>query len=109
MAKIADEGGIDFILPIGRWKGYGGGLADYAKISERGATILPQTLSLADGALVEPFAVGRRAVRLANPAPVITEHRKAQSRDMRRQCGLPRMRAAADFVPAADDQQAGGF
>src|SRR4051812_23637880 len=24
MAKIADEGGIDFILPIGRWKGYGG-------------------------------------------------------------------------------------
>ncbi len=24
MAKIADDGGIDFILPIGRWKGYGG-------------------------------------------------------------------------------------
>src|SRR6478672_10715926 len=24
MANIADEGGIDFILPIGRWKGYGG-------------------------------------------------------------------------------------
>jgi FMNH2-dependent dimethyl sulfone monooxygenase len=24
MAKLADEGGIDFILPIGRWKGYGG-------------------------------------------------------------------------------------
>jgi FMNH2-dependent dimethyl sulfone monooxygenase len=24
MAKIADEGGIDFILPVGRWKGYGG-------------------------------------------------------------------------------------
>jgi alkanesulfonate monooxygenase SsuD/methylene tetrahydromethanopterin reductase-like flavin-dependent oxidoreductase (luciferase family) len=24
MAEIADEGGIDFILPIGRWKGYGG-------------------------------------------------------------------------------------
>ncbi len=24
MARIADEGGIDFILPIGRWKGYGG-------------------------------------------------------------------------------------
>lgn len=59
--------GIDVLCS--RWKGYGGGLADYAKISERGATILPQTLSLADGALVEPFAVGRRAVRLANPAP----------------------------------------
>jgi alkanesulfonate monooxygenase SsuD/methylene tetrahydromethanopterin reductase-like flavin-dependent oxidoreductase (luciferase family) len=24
MARIADETGIDFILPIGRWKGYGG-------------------------------------------------------------------------------------
>ena len=24
MARIADEAGIDFILPIGRWKGYGG-------------------------------------------------------------------------------------
>jgi dimethylsulfone monooxygenase len=24
MARIADESGIDFILPIGRWKGYGG-------------------------------------------------------------------------------------
>ncbi len=24
MAQIADTGGIDFILPIGRWKGYGG-------------------------------------------------------------------------------------
>ena len=24
MARLADEGGFDFILPIGRWKGYGG-------------------------------------------------------------------------------------
>ena len=24
MAKIADDGGIDFLLPVGRWKGYGG-------------------------------------------------------------------------------------
>src|SRR5580692_8017092 len=24
MARIADEAGIDFVLPIGRWKGYGG-------------------------------------------------------------------------------------
>lgn len=24
MAQMADEGGIDFLLPIGRWKGYGG-------------------------------------------------------------------------------------
>ena len=57
--------GIDVLCS--RWTGFGGGLADYARISERGATILPQTMSLADGALVEPFAVGRRAVRLAAP------------------------------------------
>src|SRR5258708_29332911 len=25
MARITDEGGIDFLLPVGRWKGYGGG------------------------------------------------------------------------------------
>ena len=24
LARIADEAGIDFLLPIGRWKGYGG-------------------------------------------------------------------------------------
>ena len=24
MARMADEAGIDFLLPIGRWKGYGG-------------------------------------------------------------------------------------
>src|SRR3546814_10509122 len=58
--------GIDVLCS--RWRGYGGGLADYARISERGATLLPQTRSLADGALVEPPAVGRRGVRPADPA-----------------------------------------
>ena len=24
MAQLAEEGGIDFLLPLGRWKGYGG-------------------------------------------------------------------------------------
>ena len=24
LARMADEAGIDFLLPIGRWKGYGG-------------------------------------------------------------------------------------
>ena len=28
LAKMADEAGLDFMLPIGRWKGYGGG-SDY--------------------------------------------------------------------------------
>ncbi|HMQ20483.1 MAG TPA: alcohol dehydrogenase catalytic domain-containing protein, partial [Sphingopyxis sp.] len=44
--------GIDVLCS--RWTGYGGGLADYARVRERRATILPQTLSLADGPLVEP-------------------------------------------------------
>lgn len=58
--------GIDVLCST--WKSYGGGLAEYARVSERGATKLPQTVSLADSALVEPLAVGCRAVRLANPA-----------------------------------------
>lgn len=59
--------GLD-VLCRNRWKGYGGGLAEYAKVSARGATRLPQTMSLVDSALVEPLAVGARAVRLANPS-----------------------------------------
>jgi (R,R)-butanediol dehydrogenase/meso-butanediol dehydrogenase/diacetyl reductase len=49
------------------FRGYGAGAAEYARIDARGATLLPQTVSLADGALVEPLAVGRRGVRLAAP------------------------------------------
>jgi threonine dehydrogenase-like Zn-dependent dehydrogenase len=59
--------GIDVLCA--NWRGYGAGLAEYARISERGATILPATMSLADSALVEPFAVGLRAVRLAAVTP----------------------------------------
>lgn len=59
--------GIDVLCR--NWKGYGAGLAEYARVSERGATRLPSTMSLADGALVEPLAVGCRAVRLADPRP----------------------------------------
>ncbi len=58
--------GIDVLCTS--WAPYGFGLAQYARVSERGATILPKTVSLADGALVEPLAVGARAVRLADPA-----------------------------------------
>jgi (R,R)-butanediol dehydrogenase/meso-butanediol dehydrogenase/diacetyl reductase len=57
--------GIDVLCS--QWKGYGAGLAQYARVHERGAIQLPKTVSLADGALVEPLAVGARAVRLANP------------------------------------------
>jgi (R,R)-butanediol dehydrogenase/meso-butanediol dehydrogenase/diacetyl reductase len=57
--------GIDVLCS--HWKGYGAGLAQYARVHERGAIQLPKTVSLADGALIEPLAVGARAVRLANP------------------------------------------
>ncbi|MBV9842745.1 MAG: alcohol dehydrogenase catalytic domain-containing protein [Sphingomonadaceae bacterium] len=59
--------GIDVLCP--NMKGYGGGLAEYATVNERGVTILPSTMTLADSALVEPFSVGLRAVRLANVTP----------------------------------------
>lgn len=57
--------GIDVLCQ--NWKGFGAGLSEYARVSERGATHLPKTISVADGALVEPLAVGARAVRLADP------------------------------------------
>ncbi|WP_397589046.1 alcohol dehydrogenase catalytic domain-containing protein [Sphingorhabdus sp.] len=57
--------GIDVLCS--HWKGYGAGLAQYARVHERGAIQLPKTVSLADGALIEPLAVGARAVRLTNP------------------------------------------
>ena len=58
--------GIDILCRNGMAQ-YGGGLAEYARVSARGAVKLPNTISLADSALIEPLAVGCRAVRLANP------------------------------------------
>src|SRR5271156_6930979 len=43
LAQMADEAGIDFMLPIGRWKGYGGD-TDY-----QGATL--ETVTWATGLL----------------------------------------------------------
>jgi len=43
LARMADEGGLDFMLPIGRWKGYGGD-TDY-----QGATF--ETITWATGLL----------------------------------------------------------
>jgi (R,R)-butanediol dehydrogenase/meso-butanediol dehydrogenase/diacetyl reductase len=59
--------GIDVLCR--QWRSYGAGLAEFARVSERGATLLPKSVSLADGALVEPLAVSLRAVRLAAPTP----------------------------------------
>ena len=46
-----------------------GGFAEYARVGFRESVKLPDALSLADGALVEPLAVGLRAVRLAGIGP----------------------------------------
>ncbi|SKB99320.1 zinc-dependent alcohol dehydrogenase [Sphingopyxis flava] len=60
------KSGID-LLCANQFEGFAHGLAEYARVSQRGATILPATMSLEDSALVEPMSVGGRAVRLANP------------------------------------------
>jgi threonine dehydrogenase-like Zn-dependent dehydrogenase len=59
--------GIDVLCP--QFRSYGAGAAEFARVSASGATLLPQTVSLADGALVEPLAVALRAVRHAAPRP----------------------------------------
>ena len=46
-----------------------GGFGEYMRIAADSSVILPETLSAADGALVEPLAVGRRGVRLAGLRP----------------------------------------
>ena len=46
LAVMADEAGIDFMLPIGRWKGYGGD-TDY-----QGTTL--ETITWATGLLAPP-------------------------------------------------------
>jgi (R,R)-butanediol dehydrogenase/meso-butanediol dehydrogenase/diacetyl reductase len=43
-----------------------GGFAEYAKVDERYAFLLPASLSFVDGALVEPVASALRGVRAAN-------------------------------------------
>ena len=43
-----------------------GGFGEYLRLPEGAAVALPQTLSIADGALVEPLAVGLHGVRMAD-------------------------------------------
>ena len=56
--------------PLGcrQMKGMLGGFGEYLRIAAASAVKLPASLSLADGALVEPLAVGLRGVRLAGMA-----------------------------------------
>ncbi|ATI80661.1 alcohol dehydrogenase catalytic domain-containing protein [Sphingobium yanoikuyae] len=46
-----------------------GGFGEYMRIAAMSSVVLPHTLSAADGALVEPLAVGLRGVRLAAIQP----------------------------------------
>ena len=50
-------------------EGVVGGFGEYMRIVESSALKLPASLTLADGALVEPLAVGLHGVRLAGMAP----------------------------------------
>jgi (R,R)-butanediol dehydrogenase/meso-butanediol dehydrogenase/diacetyl reductase len=59
--------GIDILCR--EWVSYGKALAEYVRLPERGAVSLPAGVSPQDGALIEPLAVGRRGVRLAQPKP----------------------------------------
>ncbi|WP_313807617.1 alcohol dehydrogenase catalytic domain-containing protein [Sphingobium sp.] len=52
-----------------RMEGRVGGFGEYMRIAAQSSVILPETLSAADGALVEPLAVGLRGVRLARMQP----------------------------------------
>lgn len=50
-------------------RGMVGGFAEYVRAAAPGTIRLPQTISLADGALVEPLAVGLHGVALAKMRP----------------------------------------
>ncbi|MFT0170462.1 alcohol dehydrogenase catalytic domain-containing protein [Paraburkholderia mimosarum] len=51
------------------FKGAAAGFAQYAVVAERVATRLPKSLSMEDGALIEPMAVGLHGVALAKLTP----------------------------------------
>ncbi|MGF6931126.1 2-desacetyl-2-hydroxyethyl bacteriochlorophyllide A dehydrogenase [Paraburkholderia sp. UCT70] len=51
------------------FKGVAAGFAEYAVVAERVTTKLPKTLSMEDGALIEPMAVGLHGVALGKLTP----------------------------------------
>jgi len=58
-----------FPLGCAQMQGMVGGFGEYMRIAVASTVILPQSLSMADGALVEPVAVGLRGVRLSGMRP----------------------------------------
>lgn len=65
---VACQQGTPFFCSQGM-RGLPGAFAQYALATERESVKLPNSLSLADGALVEPLAVGLHGVALAQMAP----------------------------------------
>jgi (R,R)-butanediol dehydrogenase/meso-butanediol dehydrogenase/diacetyl reductase len=59
--------GIEALCSTFRY--YSEGIAEYARCSGRRCAKLPASVSLPDAALVEPLAVARRGVRMANVQP----------------------------------------
>jgi hypothetical protein len=64
LARMADEAGLDFLLPIGRWKGYGG------ETNYQGETY--ETVTWATG-LLAAVAGTRASSRCSAPLSVITK------------------------------------
>ena len=58
-----------FPLGCDKMEGLVGGFGEYMRIAAASSVVLSQTLSPADGALIEPLAVGLRGVRLAAIRP----------------------------------------
>ncbi|SCW60770.1 Threonine dehydrogenase [Sphingobium faniae] len=56
-------------MACAQMQGLVGGFGEYMRIAAMSSVVLPQTLTPADGALVEPLAVGLRGVRLAQMEP----------------------------------------
>ena len=78
LARMADEAGIDFLLPIARWKGYGGD-TDY-----QGATL--ETLTWASGLLASTKRItvfGTVHAPLFNPVIAAKEMRHRRSHRQR--------------------------
>lgn len=58
-----------FPLGCATMRGVLGGFGEYLRFDERSSILLPETLSMADGALVEPLAVGLGGVSLSGMLP----------------------------------------
>lgn len=56
-------------MACAQMQGLVGGFSEYMRIAATSSIVLPDTLTPADGALIEPLAVGLRGIRLAQMPP----------------------------------------